>query len=715
MRVTRGGAGCALLLALLLAAGPAGAQIRAPDVPQPRAAGDLVGLLLTNPTGQRLPAGPVTFGQVFAPGQVPAGATLTARINGAVVPVQTDAKATHPDGSLRMAVVTLAAPALGAGAAVPAMLALAPASGPAAAPVDLAAAHTGLVVTIALAGVGAGTGAAHDVGAGAARGDAPRVFDVDALLHQALAAGHGDDWLHGPLASEARVDVPVASSLHLVLDIRRDAAGTHTTDLQFNNDLALQPVGGEVTYDVTIARGGQTVFARQNLHQFQYTAWHREIAERLPPVVVHDVAYLERAGAIIDYNLAAGVPAASLARETTELAKYPAAFDVLGSGGLMTYMGATGGRADIGPTTEANAIWLITQNPAARAYALAQDDAAGSIPWHYFDPAAGTYLTTLGHPDIWTDPRGGGRGSNTTGLTQPVPPYSRNCGCWSLDAPHQPDLAFIPYLLTGSRHWLDEMTAQAAWDVIGTWPGPREGGRGIVVAPAFQVRGIAWNLRGIDNAAYALPDAHKLKAYFVQVRATNYAALLAQTGPLSQRQGEAYGWMLGGLNGGAKDIAPWQQDYLGLVVAQAAKQGVAEARQFLQWESNFLVGRFLAERRGFSPYDGSAYEIGVIMNPGPDIMLASPGVQIASTWADIARLTRAMNFSGCPDADMAHCGWGRQNYPQYRQQGYAVVAEIGHVLALPEAKAATAWLTAHVDARILGPAQGARFSIAPLP
>ncbi len=699
MRVMRAATAATVLLALavLLAAGPAGAQIRAPAVPQPRAAGDLVGVLLTNPTGQRLPAGPVTFGQVFAPGQVPAGAVLTARVDGAPVPVQTDAKATHPDGSLRMAVVTLAAPALGAGAAVPAVLALAQAAGPAAAAVDLAAAQTGLVVTITLAGA------------------APHVFEVDALLRQALAAGHADDWLHGKLASEARVDVAVAGSLHLVLDIRRDAAGTHTTDLQFDNDLALQPVGGDVTYDVTVARGGRTVFARQNLHQFQYTGWHREIAERLPPVVVHDVAYLERAGAVIDYNLAAGVPAANLARESAELAKYPAAFDVLGSAGLMTYMGATGGRADIGPTTEANAIWLITQHPAARAYALAQDDAAGSIPWHYFDPAAGTWLTTRGHPDIWTDPRGGGRGSNTTGLSQPVHPYSRDCGCWALDAAHQPDLAFIPYLLTGSRHWLDEMTAQAAWDVVGTWPGPREDGRGLVVAPAFQVRGIAWNLRGIDNAAYALPDAHPLKAYFVQLRAANYAALLAQTVPLSQRQGEAHGWLLAGLNGGARDIAPWQQDYLGLVVAQAARQGVAEARQFLQWESNFLLGRFLAERRGFSPYDGTAYEIGVIMNPGPGITLGSPGVQLAATWADITRLTQAMNLSGCPDDDMAHCGWGRQNYPQYRQQGYAVAAEIGHVLALPEAKAATGWLAAHVDARFLGPAQGARFSIAPLP
>src|SRR6185437_15235545 len=43
---------------------------------------------------------PVTFGQVFKAGDVPANATVLATLNGQSIPLQVDAKATNPDGSL---------------------------------------------------------------------------------------------------------------------------------------------------------------------------------------------------------------------------------------------------------------------------------------------------------------------------------------------------------------------------------------------------------------------------------------------------------------------------------------------------------------------------------------------------------------------------------------------------------------------------------------
>ncbi|MEO5811761.1 MAG: hypothetical protein ABIU96_11515, partial [Rhodanobacter sp.] len=65
---------------------------------------------------------PVTFGQVFKSGDVPRNATVTASLNGQPVTLQVDAKATHPDGSLRHAVLTMIVPALGANSRVPVML-----------------------------------------------------------------------------------------------------------------------------------------------------------------------------------------------------------------------------------------------------------------------------------------------------------------------------------------------------------------------------------------------------------------------------------------------------------------------------------------------------------------------------------------------------------------------------------------------------------------
>ncbi|HHL45041.1 MAG TPA: hypothetical protein ENJ24_00570, partial [Gammaproteobacteria bacterium] len=58
---------------------------------------------------------PVTFAQVFTPGDVPAGLSVTVNVGGNPLPTQVDGKAVHPDGSLRHAVITTRLPTLGAG------------------------------------------------------------------------------------------------------------------------------------------------------------------------------------------------------------------------------------------------------------------------------------------------------------------------------------------------------------------------------------------------------------------------------------------------------------------------------------------------------------------------------------------------------------------------------------------------------------------------
>src|SRR6185312_236450 len=70
---------------------------------------------------------PVTFGQVFKAGDVPRGATVTATLNGHAAPLQVNAKATNPDGSLRHAVLTVMVPTLGSQANMPLTLTAEPA------------------------------------------------------------------------------------------------------------------------------------------------------------------------------------------------------------------------------------------------------------------------------------------------------------------------------------------------------------------------------------------------------------------------------------------------------------------------------------------------------------------------------------------------------------------------------------------------------------
>ncbi|HFC29908.1 MAG TPA: hypothetical protein ENJ44_02570, partial [Oceanospirillales bacterium] len=85
-------------------------------------------LVVTNGTTQAMPTVnfvdqsgtansniPVTFGQVFAVGDVPAGNSVNLVAGTTSLPTQVDIKATHSDGSLRHAVISTKLPALNAG------------------------------------------------------------------------------------------------------------------------------------------------------------------------------------------------------------------------------------------------------------------------------------------------------------------------------------------------------------------------------------------------------------------------------------------------------------------------------------------------------------------------------------------------------------------------------------------------------------------------
>jgi hypothetical protein len=633
-----------------------GGVISTPSVPQPKLPNDVVGLVLEN-SGAALRGRAITFGQVFVPGQVPRGSNLVATVAGDTLPTQLDVKATNPDGSVRMGIVTIA-PARLAEGATPIMLSRN--DMPAAAAFDLANIHN-YVVTV-------------DV----AIGDRVRHLDAASLLAEGLRNRTASYWLRGPLASEVRVDAPIESSLHVTFDIRGYADGSTVTDIGFRNDYAFEPVGGTLDYAVTIKEGDAVALANRKIHQPQYTQWHLRVwSAAIPRVnVVHDVAALERSGAILDYDLNAGVATSLIDREIR--AMNGPGFGLLESAGFTKYMGTTGGRADIGPTTVANTAWIMTQDASAGTYALAQADAAGSIPWHFFDRKLNNYRTATAFPNLWVDQRGGGMG--TTGLTQPVTPYSQRCDCWAVDAGHQPDVAFVPYMFTGSRYYLDQLEAQSSWDILFVFPNYRLSSQGIVALPSSQVRSNAWELRGVVNAAWIVPDADPLKRYFEKIQENNFAYLADEIGKL--REGEASGWLPGvyGSNDGA--IAPWQEDYFASVIVLAAKRRVPHALDILKWETNFLAGRFLASDKGFYPYDGAAYNLYTYAKPSP----ISGAYQ---TWAEIGRATAAHGQSGGGD------GWPKQSFTSYLQAARGVLAEIIILTGSPEATKALAWLVDH--------------------
>ncbi|WP_421994063.1 hypothetical protein [Roseococcus sp.] len=638
----------ALALAVLPAA-PALAQSAAAP-PCPSRPGELVGLILEG-TGAA-PGAVTVFGQCFRPGDLPRDARLGARLaDGRSLAVQCDVKTRHPDGSARHAVLAMAAPALPAGSRLAVVLNR---EGQPAATLDPAPAL-----------------AAHraELWVGQQR------FDLVEAMRTALASPSTRPWQSGPLALQARVTMPItgvgATSLRLVADLAVRADGTLWIEPWLRNDGSMRAGGGAVAYGMRLVLDGREVLRAEIGRQHQYTGWGRLIGTGLaPPLVRHDAGYLADSGAVPRYDTNTGV-APGLLAAFGEALRTPGWSRPLDPRGILQNMPQTGGRADIGPATQSQAVWLQTGDPRAAAYAIGQAEAAGAIPWHFWD---GAWMDTRRWPRLWTDGRGG---PPPGGLMQPI---AADTG-WSLDPAHQPDLSTVPYLLTGRRAFLDEMQAQASWSVLGQWTGTRGTpdrrglAEGVNLVRGNQVRGAAWSLRQIDNAAWASADDDLMAPWLRATSAANWAWLRAQLPGWTAAQGEAHGWIPGEY-GTPGLLPPWQQDYFAFVSAAAARRGNADAAAVLAWAGNFLAGRFLAERQGFARNDGAAYLLAV----NADATASAP----LRSWAEIGQATRARGLSNGG-------GWAKTE-GDYAQLALASLAMLWETSGSANAQVAWQWL-----------------------
>ena len=544
----------------------------------------------------------VRFNQIFADGDLPNGQSIAATVGTQVVPLQMDVLSRYPDGSVKSAILTAALPPIAAGTTLQGTLSASnPAAGAAIANNAALAQGYDLTVNMNISGLGAVT------------------IDAAQKLASALASGDFEVLRQGALATEIRFDVPVTRALRVTFDVVTHADGSVSTKVLFQNDSAMGSAGGAILFNnLSIVENGATRFSTTNLTQYQYQVWAQDVSQdssaRPTLNIRHDIDYLEQTGAIWNYDLTASVGSAP---------SVPSSWtNVLGVNGLYQYMPTTGARPDIGPTTEANARWLITQDASAANYALAQAQAAGSIPWHYYDTAKGHDLSVLDYPTLWIDPRGSVRPSQIAGTESG----------WTTDRAHSPDVSYVAWLLTGDRYHLDMMNAQASFVIAASWNDPRQNAKGIVANNTEEVRAQAWSLRTIQEAAYANPDGSYEKTYFTQIANNNWAYLKASTAKLSTSQGEVHGYFEG-VYREANAIAPWQQDFFASTTALAALQGNADARAVLKWEANFLSGRFLSS--DINPYNGFNYSLNVYGNDGKTL----------TSWAQVAAGTQAAGNS----------------------------------------------------------------------
>ena len=661
-----------ITLAFLPLSFAAAQVVHLPSVPRPANAEQVVGANLQNPTGSALPPHAVQLGQAFRQGDLPANMGLAAAVNGAIVPTQIDIKTRYPDGSARFGVITVMAPSLAPGSTNPAIFSKA-ASGEGA--ISLAA-MPGYSFVVTINVTGGATGSLR--------------FDAAQLLSQAVAAGRVSYWRQGPVVTEGRIETPVASSMRLVFDIAKYRDGSYSTEVQFDNDAAMTATGGTLSYTTTISQNGTTVYQSPPLTHYQYQQWHKAFWTNSAPGVnvQRDIDYLERIGAIQNYDLSAGVSSSVFTTFDAAMAhgdwtapfgsKYASGFTF--TNGVTMGMGTTGGRGDIGPETEVNSTWLMTQNATAAKIALLQSETAANIPWHTWDVCHHTWVNTEHYPNLWADTRGG-KGSPcdpaSGALTQwtsagPADDCCSVANGWVIDTAHQPELSYVPFLMTGIRYHLDQLNAVVSFDEMNTWPTGEYGdgryaGQGLIVTGNAQIRASAWMLRGIVAAAYINPDGTPEKSYAAKMQENNTRYLVNHMAAWQTAQGESHGWL-------HAVSRPWMNDFFAMSLVMAARLGDANAQSCLNWANNYYSGRFINAAKGFNPHDGFAYtmgEHGIVGTTFPESL---------KTWAGLEASMKAENIS---------LG---DKWSGYEPIAAAAVSGILDVTGSPDAKKAYAWL-----------------------
>ncbi|MBN1466570.1 chitobiase/beta-hexosaminidase C-terminal domain-containing protein [candidate division KSB1 bacterium] len=534
---------------------------------------------------------PVTFGHVFAPGDVPANAGIEAVYSsGTSLPTQVDAKATHADGSLRHAVITILAPRLAAGETKRVLLQ-----------------------------VGAGTPSPHLSYAELLQTeyDAQVSLLVDGRLFTASVremlqqdpTRTADEWLSGELVTEWLIRAPLKTDAgvehpHLIARFHVRAYKDYQyvrTAVIIENNWAYEPQPSGFRYDVAVSIGGEQVYAKAGLEHTNHARWRKVFWWRKDPnvFVKYNLDYLIRTKAVPSYDRRLSIPISVISSLRT-------ACEPMENLDISEYMPSTGAQDGIGPLPRWVSLYLLTMEPAAKMNTLANGDAAGSYAIHYRDKNTDLpvtlddypYMTLLGNEIDTYNPK--------TGKYESFPQVQNEMDRYSPDDAHQPSLAYVPYLVTGDYYFLEELHFWANWNMILANPYYRDLEKGLL--RWTQVRGQAWSLRTLGHAAYITPDAHPLKDYFV-ARVQNNIHYY-RTNLVENQKANQLGYLEeGALLYGDYGLAPWQDDFFTWAVGHLVELGFTDAQSLFSWKAKFVLGRMASD--DYCWLNASAYELQV--------------------------------------------------------------------------------------------------------
>ena len=555
---------------------------------------------LAPPEGETLDeVTPATFGVVFRRGELARGKTITARLAGAEIPVQLDAKRHYPDGSLKHGVVSLLVPKLEGDAALQLFAEGAAEDGPPS--IDQAAKSL-------LAGDFEAT-VSFSFPEG---GGKPVAASARKMLQS--AGEKAATWLKGPVAIEWLLSGPPV-----------DEAGQADPDLSVQFQVRHYPqIGstrvsavvekcsdggsdGGLIYDVTFSRGKvrpEVVFEQENVRQPDLTRFRKVFWIGKTPaevVVRHDARTMAAAGVIPQYDLSMKVPPQMIDEQWKQWQDPRVRKGLFDSGIIMPYFGAGGGRADIGPLPAWDTYYVYTMDPRQKEIMMTTDELAAGVPIHGRERATGRVISYETRPKLWFADDRGGRWGTEKFRPQPAPPRVKETvkSVFSPETAHLPGFSYLSYVVTGDYFFLEESYFWAGYVVLSANPGYSQG-----TIYSGQLRGCAWGLRTVALTAGIAPDDDPEKESFsTRVEFTLRSHIATLSGPDAQALGVL---PVGNRSDGKWVYAPWQHDYMIMAVDCAAGAGFKDAETLRSLLLGFSMGRF-THAPDFDPQYGCGY------------------------------------------------------------------------------------------------------------
>jgi hypothetical protein len=163
-------------------------------------------------------------------------------------------------------------------------------------------------------------------------------------------------------------------------------------------------------------------------------------------------------------------------------------------------------------------------------------------------------------------------------------------------------------MMTGDYYHLEELEFWANFCSFYGNPAYRQYAKGLVKPD--QVRGQAWSLRTLAEAAYILPDSDPQKANFVKIVNNNidwYNATYTNNASANK-----LGFLdhddIVGYDGGL-GMSPWQDDFFTAVLGHVVELGFSNAQPLLAWKSKYAAERMVGT--GYCWVEASLYSMKV--------------------------------------------------------------------------------------------------------